>query len=154
MNAAEINGFNLFMGKAKCATCHYVPLFNGSKPPTYYYQESEVIGVPATADTLHPLLDSDSGRIHTLNLDFFNHAFKTPTLRNIALTAPYMHNGVYKTLEEVIDFYDKGGGQGLGLSLPNQTLPADKLQLTKTEKKNLKAFLLTLTDTTGTAVSR
>ena len=60
-----------------------------------------------------------------------------------------MHNGVYKTLEEVIDFYDKGGGQGLGLNIPNQTLPADKLQLTKIEKQQLKAFLLTLTDTTS-----
>ena len=148
MNANEIGGFNLFMGKARCATCHYTPLFNGSKPPGYYYQESEVIGVPASTDTLHPVIDNDPGRINTLHLDFFNHAFKTPTLRNIALTAPYMHNGVYKTLEEVIDFYDKGGGQGLGLSLPNQTLPADKLQLTQLEKAQLKAFLLTLTDTT------
>jgi cytochrome c peroxidase len=149
MTATEIKGFNLFMGKAKCGTCHYAPLFNGSKPPTYYYQESEVLGVPATTDTVHPILDSDPGRIHTLKFDFFNHAFKTPTLRNIALTAPYMHNGVYKTLEEVINFYDKGGGLGLGLTVPNQTLPADKLQLSKTEKKQLKAFLLTLTDTSG-----
>lgn len=149
MNATEIDGFNLFMGKARCATCHYVPLFNGSKPPTYYYQESEVIGVPATTDTTHPVLDNDPGRMTTLNLDFFNHAFKTPTLRNIALTAPYMHNGVYKTLEEVINFYDRGGGQGLGITVPNQTLPADKLLLTGTEKKQLKAFLLTLTDTSG-----
>ena len=149
MNTAEIKGFNLFMGKAKCGTCHYAPLFNGSKPPAYYYQESEVLGVPATTDTLYPVLDSDPGRIAFLKVDFLNHAFKTPTLRNIALTAPYMHNGVYKTLEEVINFYDKGGGQGLGLNVPNQTLPADKLQLTGTEKKELKAFLLTLTDTTG-----
>ncbi len=149
MNATEINGFNLFAGKAKCATCHYIPLFNGSKPPAYYYQESEVLGVPATSDTLHPVLDEDPGRMHTLNFDFFNHAFKTPTLRNIALTAPYMHNGVYKTLEEVIDFYDKGGGRGLGLAVPNQTLPPDKLNLSKTEKMQLKAFLLTLTDTSG-----
>lgn len=148
MNANEINGFNLFMGKAKCATCHYVPLFNGSKPPAYYYQESEVIGVPASTDTLHPVLDNDPGRIKTLPFDFFNHAFKTPTLRNIALTAPYMHNGVYKTLEDVIDFYDKGGGQGLGLNIPNQSLPAEKLLLTNTEKRQLKAFMLTLTDTT------
>jgi cytochrome c peroxidase len=149
MSATEIKGFNLFMGKAKCGTCHYTPLFNGSKPPTYYYQESEVLGVPATTDTLHPVLDSDPGRMHTLKFDFFNHAFKTPTLRNIALTAPYMHNGVYKTLEEVIDFYNKGGGQGLGLTVPNQTLPADKLLLTVNEKKQLKSFLLTLTDTTS-----
>ncbi len=149
MSATEVNGFNIFMGKAKCATCHYVPLFNGSKPPTYYYQESEVLGVPATRDTVHPVLDKDPGRIAVLKAPFFNHAFKTPTLRNIELTAPYMHNGVYKTLEEVIDFYNKGGGQGLGLDVPNQTLPANKLQLTKTEMKELKSFLLTLTDTTG-----
>jgi len=149
MTVTEINGFNLFMGKAKCGTCHYAPLFNGSKPPTYYYQESEVLGVPASTDTLHPVIDSDPGRIAFLHVDFFEHAFKTPTLRNIALTPPYMHNGVYKTLEEVIDFYDRGGGQGLGLTVPNQTLPADKLGLTKTEKTALKAFLLTLTDTSG-----
>lgn len=149
MNISEIAGFNIFMGKAKCATCHYVPLFNGSKPPTYYYQESEVIGVPANRNAARPVPDKDPGRITSLKVDFFNHAFKTPTLRNIALTAPYMHNGVYATLDQVIDFYDKGGGQGLGLTLPNQTLPPDKLLLTVAEKKALKAFLLTLTDTSA-----
>jgi len=149
MNADEIKGFNLFMGKAGCGTCHYAPLFNGSKPPTYYYQESEVLGVPARPDTVHPQLDEDPGRIISLKKDFLAHAFKTPTLRNIALTAPYMHNGVYKTLEEVIDFYNRGGGRGLGLPVPNQTLPAEKLQLTAKEKWQLKAFLLTLTDTSA-----
>ena len=149
MTNTEISGFNLFMGRAKCATCHYVPLFNGSKPPSYYYQESEVIGVPATTDTLHAVLDSDIGRGPIMHLDFLNHAFKTPTLRNIALTAPYMHNGVYKTLEEVVDFYDRGGGRGLGIALPNQTLPEDKLHLNKKEKQALVAFMGTLTDTTG-----
>ncbi|HSC40589.1 MAG TPA: cytochrome c peroxidase, partial [Chitinophagaceae bacterium] len=146
MNATEISGFNLFMGKAKCATCHYVPFFNGSKPPDYYYQESETIGVPATTDTAYPVLDNDPGRYAILPNDFLQHAFKTPTLRNIALTAPYMHNGVYKTLEEVVEFYNKGGGAGLGLSIPNQTLPSTPLQLSATEKKQLIAFLKTLTD--------
>jgi cytochrome c peroxidase len=148
MNATEITGFNLFTGKAKCATCHYVPLFNGAKPPTYYYQESEVIGVPAFNGTTRAEVDGDRGRGPVLQRDFMEHAFKTPTLRNIALTAPYMHNGVYKTLEEVVDFYDKGGGIGLGIQLPNQTLPADKLGLTTREKRQLVAFLATLTDTT------
>ena len=82
------------------------------------------------------------------------HSFKTPTLRNIALTAPYMHNGVYTTLEEVIDFYNKGGGAGLGYELPNQTLSPDKLELTDNEKKDLVAFLHTLTDTVVTNKSR
>ena len=56
------------------------------------------------------------------------HAFKTPTARNVALTAPYMHNGVFRTLEEVVDFYDRGGGAGIGIALENQTLPAERLQ--------------------------
>ena len=57
-----------------------------------------------------------------------------------------MHNGVYKTLEEVIDFYDQGGGLGLGFDVPNQTLPEDKLNLSDQEKRQLIAFMKTLTD--------
>ena len=57
-----------------------------------------------------------------------------------------MHNGVFKTLEEVIDFYNEGGGNGLGFNLQNQTLPEDKLNLTDLEKKQLIAFMKTLTD--------
>ncbi len=60
-----------------------------------------------------------------------------------------MHNGVFKTLKEVIDFYDQGGGAGLGLNLPNQTLPAEKLNLTEKEKSSLVAFIVSLTDTSA-----
>ena len=60
-----------------------------------------------------------------------------------------MHNGVFQTLEEVIDFYDDGGGSGRGFQVDNQTLPGDKLHLTDTEKSAIKSFLLTLTDTTN-----
>ncbi len=148
MKKNEVKGFNLFMGKALCGTCHFIPFFNGSKPPSYYYQESEVIGVPASRDTLHAVIDSDPGRYNVVKKDFLKHSFKTPTLRNIALTAPYMHNGVYNTLEEVIDFYNNGGGQGLHIELDNQSLPFDKLDLSKTEKKDIISFLKTLTDTT------
>lgn len=79
--------------------------------------------------------------------ELHRHAFKTPTLRNVALTAPYMHNGTYKTLEDVLDFYDGGGGEGIGVDLPNLTLPADSLHLTRREKRDLVAFLKALTDT-------
>ena len=75
--------------------------------------------------------------------------FKTPTLRNVELTAPYMHNGAFNTLEEVVEFYNEGGGAGLGLNVPNQTLSSDKLNLTPEEKKSLIAFMKTLTDTIG-----
>ncbi|MES1219889.1 MAG: cytochrome c peroxidase [Bacteroidota bacterium] len=149
LNEEEKKGFNLFMGKAKCATCHYVPLFNGVAPPYFSESESEVLGVPATNDTLHPMLDEDEGKYNLYPISILRYAFKTPTLRNIALTAPYMHNGVYNTLEEVIDFYDKGGGAGLGIAPVNQTLPANKLNLSVKEKKQLIAFLESLSDTAG-----
>jgi cytochrome c peroxidase len=144
----EVNGFNLFMGKAKCGTCHFMPLFNGAKPPRYYYIESEVIGVPNDNKKMNATLDEDEGRYVITKLALHKYSFKTTTLRNIALTAPYMHNGVYKTLEDVVTFYNNGGGQGLKIAPTNQTLPFDKLNLTAIEQRNIVAFLKTLTDTT------
>lgn len=138
----EKQGFNLFMGKAKCATCHFYPLFNGTVPPTYLKTESEVIGTPATA--ANQAIDSDLGRFDHTRIRLQRHSFKTPTVRFVAKTAPYMHNGTYTTLEEVIDFYDRGGGAGLGFDLLNQTLPGDKLNLAASEKKALVAFLKAL----------
>ncbi|WP_210116053.1 cytochrome-c peroxidase [Hymenobacter wooponensis] len=149
LGASARRGANVFLGKAKCATCHFLPLFNGTVPPSFERTEAEVLGTPAQA-SLHPrTLDEDLGRGGATGIRWQEHAFKTPTLRNVALTAPYMHNGAYRTLEEVIDFYDQGGGAGLGLAVPNQTLPADKLHLTAQEKHDLVAFLRALTDTTG-----
>jgi cytochrome c peroxidase len=144
MNLEEVKGFNLFMGKAKCGTCHFMPLFNGTVPPTFTFTESEVIGVPATK--AGSVLDTDPGRFAIYQITNFKNAFKTPSLRNIGLTAPYMHNGVYTSLEEVVDFYIKGGGKGLGLKVENQTLPEDSLALTSAEKQALVAFMHTLTD--------
>lgn len=149
LNDDEIAGLNLFMGKAKCATCHFMPLTNGTLPPLYLKSESEVLGVATRADTAHATVDPDLGKYGTYHRELHRHMFKTPTLRNIALTAPYMHNGAYATLEDVIQFYNKGGGAGIGIELPNQTLPPDPLQLSQHEQRQLKAFMLALTDTTG-----
>ncbi len=146
-------GFNLFMGKAACGTCHFAPTFNGTVPPLYDESESEVLGVPANRDTIQPQLDADKGRAVSGRpideAEFYIHSFKTTTVRNIALTAPYMHNGVYNTLQEVVDFYNKGGGIGLGLDVPYQTLPDAPLNLTTQESADLVAFMESLTDTTG-----
>jgi cytochrome c peroxidase len=117
-------------------------LTNGTVPPHFEKSESEVLGVPDKSKKL----DADLGKFELTKAEIHRHSFKTPTIRNIALTAPYMHNGVYKTLEEVVDFYNDGGGNGLGFKLPNQTLPEDKLNLTAAEKKQLIAFMKTLTD--------
>lgn len=143
---SEKNGFNLFMGKAKCATCHFAPLFNGLVPTVFKESELELIGVPETKDTLQAIVSNDLGRFNVYQTPQKKHFFKTPTLRNIEKTAPYMHNGVYTTLEEIVDFYNKGGAAGLGIELEFQTLPPDKLNLTNQEKKDLVAFMKTLTD--------
>jgi cytochrome c peroxidase len=147
LDARERLGFNVFMGKAACGTCHFAPLFNGATPPMLLEAEPELIGVPAQAMSREPAVDPDSGRFNVRRIDQHLHAFKTPTLRNVELTAPYMHNGVFETLEQVVDFYDAGGGHGLGIDLPHQTLPADSLHLSRPEKAALVAFMKALTDT-------
>lgn len=142
----EINGFNLFMGKAKCATCHFAPLFNGTVPPNYTETEIELLGVPMANDTVNAVVDSDLGVYNIFNTEERKFFFKTPTIRNIEKTGPYMHNGVYETLEEVADFYNRGGGAGIGIDLEYQTLPPDALNLSKKEQADLIAFMKTLTD--------
>jgi cytochrome c peroxidase len=148
LNNSEKNGFNLFTGKAKCATCHFIPLFNGLVPPEFTDTETEVLGVPAKRSKKHPTLDNDLGKYNITNSLIHKYAFKTSTLRNIELTGPYMHNGVFNTLEEVMDFYNEGGGEGLKIAPDNQTLPKERLKLTKKEISDIIAFMKTLTDTT------
>ncbi|MCO6488347.1 MAG: hypothetical protein J5I98_08020 [Phaeodactylibacter sp.] len=155
---AAARGFNLFMGKAACGTCHFAPAFNGAVPPFYTETESEVLGVTLGFDTLNPQFDPDPGRAENgVRKDARPHylnSFKTVTVRNVALTAPYMHNGSFNTLEEVMEFYNRGGGAGMGLDIPHQTLPPDPLNLTEREKADIIAFMHTLTDTSGLMVSK
>ncbi|MGB6151821.1 MAG: cytochrome c peroxidase [Pricia sp.] len=141
----EKHGMNLFMGKALCATCHFMPLTNGTVPPFFSETEKEVIGVPETAANQN--LDDDTGFYWVYNEALHKGMFKTPTVRNAEFTAPYMHNGVYNSLEEVMDFYNKGGGGGMGFDLEHQTLPFDELNLTDAEQQALVAFVKTLSDT-------
>lgn len=138
-------GFNLFVGKAKCATCHFLPLFNGTVPPNFTKTEQEVLGtaVDGTSRMLDP--DRGRGRFHE-TVAFLQHSFKTPTLRNVAKTGPYMHNGGYKTLREVMEFYNKGGGKGFNFKIDNQTLPPDSLNLTEQETDKIIDFMNALTD--------
>ena len=150
LDARERLGFNVFMGKAGCGTCHFAPLFTGAIPPMLLDDEPEVIGVPARGVSRRPTIDPDSGRFNVRRIDQHLHAFKTPTLRNVELTAPYMHNGAFETLEQVVDFYDGGGGHGLGIDLPHQTLPTDSLHLSDEEKSALVSFMTALTDTART----
>lgn len=142
----EENGFNLFAGKAKCASCHFIPLYNGTVPLWYNNSESEVIGVPKSINWKNAVVDSDLGRYKTNQIEQFRFSFKTPTIRNIEKTAPYMHNGVYTNLEDIVKFYQLGGGNGIGMQLEFQTLPFDNLKLTEKEKAAIVLFMKTLTD--------
>lgn len=125
----------------------FFPVFNGTVPPYYMDSEYEVLGVPETKDNRK--LDPDLGRYRVTKADFQKYAFKTPTVRNSALTAPYMHNGVYPDLKSVLNFYQKGGGKGFKYPVSNQTLPFDTLKLSLPEQQAIIRFLESLTDTSG-----
>jgi cytochrome c peroxidase len=142
----EIKGYNLFMGKARCGQCHFAGLFNGALPPSFEETELEILGVPSTEEPPYSL-DTDEGRYAAFKTEQLKHAFKTTTVRNSELTAPYMHNGVFTNLKNVVNFYNKGGGEGFKINVPSQTLPNDSLLLTDIEVENVVAFLKSLTDT-------
>jgi cytochrome c peroxidase len=134
LTAQQMRGFNLFRsGKTRCFECHGLPTFNNP--------DFKVIGVP-DLEGQRP----DYGRAEIAGGDGYKRAFKVPTLRNIALTAPYMHNGRFKTLEEVLDFYSHGGGPGAGLATPNVDDKIRPYPLSPQEKDDIVAFLCSLTD--------
>ncbi|MDQ6966297.1 MAG: cytochrome c peroxidase, partial [Mariprofundaceae bacterium] len=113
-------GFALFTGKAMCAGCHIAPNFTDSS----FHNTG--------TNTVDPGYYEISGRDEDRN------AFKTPSLRDVALTPPYMHNGSKTTLTEIIDYYNRGGDT---LNGGNELQP---LHLTAAEKADLLAFLLSL----------
>lgn len=145
-------GLGVFQGKANCVACHNGPLASD--------QKFHNIGVPGAPEFLSdPLFQitfrwevyqkgvgekvyRGADRDHGLYYRTLDPAdigkFRTPSLRELKYTAPYMHNGVLATLDDVIDFYDKGGG-------PTKTSPLLKpLRLSDQEKKDLVAFLESL----------
>jgi cytochrome c peroxidase len=158
LNEDEIAGFNLFVGKALCGNCHIPPLFNGTLPPYFDITDHRSLGVPLK-DTMKSMeLDPDTGASKTFQNPFFKFSFKTPTVRNVELTAPYMHNGVYKTLSQVVEFYNHAGGTKFLADFPELksqlpynffTLPPVNLELNEKEKNQLVAFMKSLTDTTA-----
>lgn len=128
LSEEEVKGMALFFSeKTQCSSCHRPPFFTD-----YQFYDVGLYAQPTDTgkerDTFDP---KDRGK------------FKTPSLRNIELTAPYMHDGSLNTLEDVIEHFDKGG-QGS----PNKDPRLQPLHLTEQEKKEILAFLRTLTDWT------
>ena len=149
ISESERRGMNIFMGKGLCATCHFPPTFAGYVPPAFIESESEIIGVPMHKATSNAVADPDQGRAGGILREhsvIYQGSFKTPTVRNVSFTAPYFHNGAYSTLDDVVEFYKLGGGNGIGLNLPYQTLPFDKLDLSDQDAADLVAFLQALSD--------
>jgi parallel beta-helix repeat protein len=134
MTAEQRRGMTLFRSlKTRCFECHGFP--------TFANPDFKVIGVPKK-----PGQADDFGRSEIEGGEPYKNAFKVPTLRNVTLTAPYMHNGRFQTLEEVVDFYANGGGHGSGLNLPNLDDKIRVFKISKQEKSDLVAFLNALTD--------
>lgn len=115
-------GMKLFFGKANCSACHNGPHFSDSA--------FHNLGVGASAKEV------DQGRRKISNLEGDHGAFRTPTLREIARSGPYMHDGSLKTLEEVVDYYNLGGTKNDYLD--EEIFP---LKLSDAEKKALVTFL-------------
>lgn len=128
MPAAAVRGLRVFNGKARCRTCHGGPMLSD--------QGFHNIGVGMDRET------PDIGREAVTKDPRDRGRFKTPSLRNVALTWPYMHDGSARTLADVIEWYDRGG-------LPNPTLDAFvmPLELSDAEQRDLEAFLEALTGT-------
>lgn len=124
MSKEAIKGFEVFKGKANCTACH--DGFNFSDNGFHNIGLKDM---------------DDPGRFAIKPIKVLKGAFKTPTLRDVALTAPYMHNGAYKTLEEVVDHYNAGGFENAGTLDPNMK----PLKLSKKEKRRLVEFMKALT---------
>ncbi len=122
-------GLRIFRGKGNCTVCHVGPTFTDEQ-----FHNTGVAfrdGKPA-----------DEGRFAVTGKEKDRSAFKTPTLRHVAQTAPYMHDGSLRTLEDVIEFYDRGGNTS-----PHLDEELRPLNLTPEEKQALAVFLRSLTGT-------
>jgi cytochrome c peroxidase len=148
LTAVQKEGYDIFVGKGNCIACHNGPNLTDNK----FYN----LGVPENPDVVddsrisatrrftakvsgykaYRTLTEDPGRYLVTKDRKDWKAFKTPTLREAALTGPYMHNGVYQSIEEVIEFFNKGGGDD-----PNRTPLLKPLNLSDDEKLTLEVFL-------------
>lgn len=154
MSDAALRGADLFVGKARCIECHGGPLFTDQsyhntgvpKNPefesdplrqiTLRYQH-RARGVP---EEVYRSADRDLGLYYTTKQDVDKGKFRTPPLREVGQTSPYMHNGVFETLEEVVEFYNEGGGEN-----PNLDPLVRPLGLTADEIADVVAFLDSIT---------
>ncbi len=145
LSPEALQGYKIFTGKGKCSDCHYgVNLADDQFHVLQVQENPEHLKDPRIAATRrfvakvyhfeeYRTLAEDPGRYLITKAQKDWKAFRTPTLREIAGTAPYMHNGIHATLDQVIEFFNGGGGKGNTALKP--------LQLTLAEKRQLRVFL-------------
>ena len=161
LSPEEKLGFQVFAGRGRCVSCHRIgekdALFTDdafhntgvgwarAKAPAGSFRVPLAPGIETqlTTDDIASLVNPlvpDDGRFEVTGQEQDRWAYRTPSLRNVALTAPFMHDGSLPTLEAVIEFYDRGG-----IDNPGKDPLLSPLSLTKDEKQALVAFLKTLT---------
>jgi len=141
LSADALQGYKIFTGKGKCTECHYDANLADDRFHALGVEENpEHLKDPRIAATRrfvakvydfaeYRTLSEDPGR-YLITKDRKDwQAFRTPTLREIAGTAPYMHNGIYATLDETIEFFNAGGGKDNTVLKPLHLTPAEKVQL-------------------------
>lgn len=143
-------GMAVYNGKGNCIQCHNGPLASDHKFHALGLPENEVFKTEPLYQITHRWehyqkgisekgyreADYDYGLYYRTKNPKDKHKFRTPSLRELKYTAPFMHNGIFYTLEEVVDFYDVGGGAG-----PNKSPLIKPLGLSDQEKKDLVEFL-------------
>ena len=125
MSAEQVRGMNVFFNKAACDSCHL----------GFNFTDGSYVNIGIGMDRSKV----DPGRFVVTERDEDKGAFKTPTLREVSQTAPYMHDGRFRTLEDVVEHYDKGG-----IKNPYLDSRIKPLHLTAQDKKDLVAFLKAL----------
>lgn len=173
MNSDEQAGFAVFAGKGRCIACHTVEakhaLFSdarfhntgigfarrrGAPGPAHRYLVQLAPGVftelqeKELASVSEPVQD-DTGRHEVTGNGSERWSYRTPTLRNVGITAPYMHDGSLATLEAVIEYYQQGG-----IDNPGKDPLVQPLALTIEEKRNLASFLRSLTGENVAALAK
>jgi len=158
LSDVEKRGFSIFAGKGRCTVCHRVAEQHALLADGLFHVTGAGLARPAGRAFVVPLapgvqtvltdadlaaysppVPPDLGRFEITLDPVDRYAFKTPSLRNVAHTAPYMHDGSLATLEAVVDFYDQGGGD-----VPGKSEALSALGLSADEKQALVAFLRAL----------
>ncbi|HRP94867.1 MAG TPA: cytochrome c peroxidase [Rhodocyclaceae bacterium] len=156
MSESAVRGYQLFNGKAACIQCHNGPLASDQRfysvglpenpqfdtDPMYQITHRWEQYQKGVSEATYREADRDYGYYYVTKDPKDKGKFRTPSLRELKYTAPYMHNGILATLDAVVDFYDAGGGP-----LPGKSDKLKPLGLTADEKKDLVAFLEALSMT-------